>query len=208
MSVKALILDLDNTIYPVPSIGEELFKPVFDVLQQSSDYEGELEDIKQDMMRIPFQKVAAKYKFSKELKEEGDSILQNLAYEKEFPPFEDYAHLRELPHQKFLVTTGYTKMQQSKVDQLGLEKDFAEIHIVDPSKTKQTKKDVFESILERYTLDTSEVWVVGDDPESEIKAGKELGLTTVLYSKNGNHSTHATHAISHFSELGELLANK
>lgn len=208
MSVKALILDLDNTIYPVPSIGEELFKPVFDVLQNSSDYEGDLEDIKQDMMRIPFQKVAAKYKFSKSLEEKVDSVFRNLTYEKEFPPFEDYAHLRKMPHQKFLVTTGYTKMQQSKVDQLGLEKDFEEIHIVDPSKTKQTKKDVFKSILERYTLSTSEVWVVGDDPESEIKAGKELGLTTVLYSKNGNHTTHATHAISHFKELGKLLANK
>lgn len=205
MNKKALILDLDNTLYPVPSIGEELFRPFFEVLRQREDFEGELEEIKQDMMRIPFQKVAEKYRFSEQLRQKGNEILQDLTYDKRITPFEDYTELRKLPQQKFLVTTGYANLQQSKVEQLGIKGDFMEIHIVDPSTTNQTKKDVFESILRRYQYDVSEVLVVGDDPESELRAGSDLGLSTVLYAKD--HAAHAgiTPRISHFGQLHQLL---
>ncbi|WP_276495932.1 HAD family hydrolase [Pontibacter litorisediminis] len=208
MQIKALILDLDNTIYPVPSIGEELFKPFFDVLEDSGDFEGDLKEIKQDMMRIPFQKVAEKYKFSEQLKKKGDNILQNLAYDKEIEPYEDFSMVRKLPYKRFLVTTGYEKMQQSKVKQLYLEADFEEVHVVDPSKTDKTKKDVFKSILERYNYKAAEVLVIGDDPESELKAGQELGIATVLYSREGKQSPYATHSISRFEELERLLQIK
>ncbi|WP_266205594.1 HAD family hydrolase [Pontibacter kalidii] len=205
MTIKALIIDLDNTIFPVPSIGEELFRPFFHVLEESGEFKGDLKDIKQDMMRIPFQKVAQKYKFSEQLKQQGDKLLQTLKYEKPIPPFEDYAELRALPQQKFLVTTGYTNMQQSKVEKLGIKDDFEEVHIVDPSKSDLTKKDIFQSIVERYKYDTSEVLVVGDDPESELKAGRELGLGTVLYAKDSAAHSNVSPRITHFGQLKEFL---
>ncbi|OKL41514.1 HAD family hydrolase [Pontibacter flavimaris] len=206
MAIKALIIDLDNTIYPVPSIGEELFKPFFDVLEESGEYEGDLDAVEQDMMRIPFQKVAKKYKFSEQLKQQGDEILRNLKYEKDIPPFEDYKELQALPQQKFLVTTGYTNMQESKVEKLNLRNDFAEVHIVDPSKSDLTKKDVFRSIVERYKYAASEVLVIGDDPESELKAGRELGLGTVLYAKDDTAHGNISPRITHFGQLKEFLA--
>lgn len=205
MHIKALILDLDNTIFPVPSIGEELFKPFFDVLQQSGNYEGDLKDIKKDMMRIPFQKVAKQYGFTKQLKEKGDHILQELTYDKNIPTFEDYPEVKKLSCKKFLVTTGYTNMQQSKVQQLGIADDFEEVHIVDPKRTDQTKKDIIRDIMDRYGYKPQEVVVVGDDPESELKAGKELGLKTVLYSKDGGTHPNASQSISSFQQLKALL---
>ncbi|AKD04706.1 HAD family hydrolase [Pontibacter korlensis] len=203
MNKKALILDLDNTIYPVPSIGDELFKPLFDLITDCGEYKGEFEEIKKDMMRIPFQKVAKKYEFSEQLTEKGDQLLKDLTYDKEMSPFEDYATIRDISCKKFLVTTGYTKMQQSKVDRLGLEKDFDEVHIVDPSISGKTKKDIFKDILDRHGFDATDVLVVGDDPESEIKAGKELGIDTVLYTKNVTKTE--GQSISDFSQLKEFL---
>ncbi|TPE45913.1 HAD family hydrolase [Pontibacter mangrovi] len=205
MNIQALILDLDNTIFPVPSIGDELFQPFFELLEQRQDYEGDLQEIRKDAMRIPYQKVAEKYKFSEALKDKGDSILQQLTYSKHIPAFEDYAVLKQLPFAKFLVTTGYTNMQQSKIDCLGIAPDFTELHVVDPTKTDKTKKGVFQSILERYKYKPTEVLVIGDDPHSELKAGRELGIRTVLYTKQNNSSSYASCTISSFEELKELL---
>ena len=64
-----------------------------------------------------------------------------------------------------------------------LQSDFKEIHIIDPVSTDKVKKDVFVEIVERYHYSKSEVIVVGDDLNSEIKAAKELSIDAVLYDK-------------------------
>ena len=45
MSKKAIILDMDNTIYPVHSIGFKLFKVLFDLIEESGDH-ANIEEIK------------------------------------------------------------------------------------------------------------------------------------------------------------------
>ena len=102
-------------------------------------------------------------------------------------PFDEYVQIRSSGLMKFLVTTGFTKLQWSKVKMLGIENDFAEIHIVDPELSTQTKKDVFADILKRHHLIAAEVLVIGDDPESEIKAATELGIETFLYDPGNKH---------------------
>jgi putative hydrolase of the HAD superfamily len=70
---------------------------------------------------------------------------------------------------------------------LDLEKDFEEIHIVDPEISNQTKKDVFADILKRYGYAPADVLVIGDDPESEIKAAIALGIDTFLFDPEDRH---------------------
>ncbi|MFW6101476.1 MAG: HAD family hydrolase, partial [Bacteroidota bacterium] len=181
MNKKAIILDLDNTIHPVSSIGEELFKPLFRLIEDYGAFNGNMESIKKDIMSKPFQHVARKYHFSDELTNHGIELLKETTYEKEIIPFEDYMEIKKLPCEKFLVTTGFTKMQKSKIKQLGIEQDFKEIHIIDPLFSEKSKKDVFLDILQRYQYKKTEVLVVGDDPNSEIKAAKKMGLAAVLY---------------------------
>ena len=206
MKKKAIIIDLDNTVYPVSSIGEELFRPLFQLIEDSGDYTGELDEIKQEIMRKPFQKVAEEYKFSDKLAEQGIALLEELTYDKKMTAFEDYTEVRSVPCQKFLVTTGFTKMQQSKVQQLGIADDFEEVHIVDPQLSDKTKKDIFEEIVDRYGFDPAEVLVVGDDPESEVKAAKELGMDAVLYDKmNFNPHLNDNNRITDFKQLKDFL---
>jgi putative hydrolase of the HAD superfamily len=57
MRKKTVILDLDNTIYPVHSIGNELFYTLFKLIEESGEYNGNLQEIKNDIMRRPFQKL-------------------------------------------------------------------------------------------------------------------------------------------------------
>jgi len=47
---------------------------------------------------------------------------------------------------------------------------------------------VFADILKRYNYTAADVLVIGDDPESEIKAATELGIDTFLFDPEGKHA--------------------
>ncbi len=186
---RAVILDLDNTIYPVSSIAENLFEQLFSLLDQNHEeinYE-KLEAAKDELTRRPFHLVADKFNFSPELKQKGINLLKEMVYSLPMQPFEEYYHIKSMALKKFLVTTGFTKLQWSKVKMLAIEDDFEEVHIVDPETSEQTKKDIFADILARHNYTTGDVLVIGDDPESEIKAAIELGIDTFLFDPQNKH---------------------
>ena len=206
MQKKAIILDLDNTLFPTSAIGEELFAPLFKLIEENKDFTGDLDTFKQEVMRRPFQKLAPEYGFSRELTEAGISLLNELQYHKPIATFEDYEALKNYPCRKFLVTMGFTKMQESKVNNMAIKADFEEVHIVDPELTTQTKKDIFRDIIHRHGFQLSEVLVVGDDPESEIVAARELGLDAVVYDKmNFNPGLKNYFRITDFKELEKFI---
>lgn len=120
--------------------------------------------------------------------------------------FEDYEETKKLKGNKFLVTTGFEKLQWSKVHALGIEEDFKKIYIVDPAQSALTKKDIFQQIMEENSLSAHEVIVIGDDPDSEIKAASALGITTVLYEKEiRNPEAEVDFRIMDFKELVQLV---
>lgn len=205
-SKKAMIYDLDNTLYPVHAIGEELFAPLFQLIQQYGDTHLEMGHIKKDIMRKPFQEVAEKYNFNDQLKVRGLELLNKLTYDKKIDTFEDYPAILEIPGERYLVTTGFTNMQNSKINLLGVKKDFTKTYVVDPTKSDSTKKDIFEQIMIENKLQPDEMMVIGDDPDSEIKAAEALGIETVLYHKlELAENPHADHIIKDFRELVSIL---
>lgn len=190
---KALILDLDNTIYPVSSISENLFGALFEVLDQhaeiiNADDAETVDKIKKEMTLRPFQHIADEFSLNEEVRDEMIDMLRNMAYAQPMKPFDDYQHVRTIPLDKFLVTTGFSKLQWSKVKMLGIEGDFKHIHIVDPDINQLTKKDIFAGIMRTHNYAASDLLVIGDDPESEIKAAKALGIDTFLYDPANNHT--------------------
>lgn len=189
---KALILDLDNTIYPVNSISENLFAELFGILDQYSETinagdAGKVDKIKDEMTRRPFQYIVDEFSLNEEVSNKMTELLRNMAYSRPMTPFDDYRHVRAIALDKFLVTTGYPKLQWSKVKMLGIEDDFKHIHIVDPDVSQQTKKDVFEEIMQTHNYVINDLLVIGDDPESEIKAAKTLGIDTFLYDPTNRY---------------------
>jgi len=158
------------------------------------------------LMGKPFQVVAEEHGFSEELIQQCTDLLRNLTYNGEIRPFEDYEAIKEIPGDRYLVTTGFADLQWSKIKRMGVEKDFLEIHVVDPDTSSQTKKDIFADILQRKSYAVSEVLVVGDDPDSEIEAAKDLGIDTALVDKENLHPLHDCKIrIRNFSDLREWL---
>ncbi|CAN5234580.1 hypothetical protein BH09BAC6_BH09BAC6_33070 [soil metagenome] len=208
---RALILDLDNTIYPVSSIADNLFEQLFTLLDQHSgdiNYD-DLLKAKDEMTRRPYHLVADKYNFSAALKNKGTSLLQNITYDAPMQTYDEYSFIRDLPIDRFLVTTGFTKLQQSKVKMLGIEGDLKEFHIVDPETSSLTKRDVFADIIKRHHYKTQDVLVVGDDPESEIKAAIDLGIDTFLFDPDDKHSDAVvTYKARNLKEIVDFLAGE
>ena len=188
--MKKIILDLDNTIYPVNSIGEKLFRPLFDLISKK-EYgftEQDIEKAKIQIMRIPFQKVAHMFNFPETLTQDALELLRNLRYDNKIEYFIEYNNVKGLKTDKFLLTTGFTNLQQSKIRSLDIENDFKEIFIVDPDHSNFTKKDIMMQIMDKYQINKEELLVVGDDPESEIKSANELNIKTFLLDSGGEYS--------------------
>ena len=206
MSKSVLIFDLDNTIYPVSSIAKKLFEKLYAVIEKSSEYKGDLEAIKLEIQRTPFQKVASAFSFSEQLLKECMEVHINLTYDDPMQYFPDYELVRELQQTKFLVTSGFSKLQHSKIDNLGIRNDFKEIVILDLQKSNDTKKDIFKRLLEDYKLSEEEVLIIGDDIKSEIQAGKELGIDTVIYDRLEKYTDlNLSNKIENFAELPKFL---
>ncbi|MXN91847.1 HAD hydrolase-like protein [Flavobacterium sp. Sd200] len=204
MPIQAIIYDLDNTIFPVSAIGDKLFGPVFNLIAESGQHNDSLEAIKKAIMRTPFRIVAARNNFSDELTQKAIELQETLTFDEAIDTFDDYPEIHTIDAERFLVTTGFRNMQLSKINQLGIEHDFKEVHVVNP--VESSKKEVFAGILERYDYKPTEVLVVGDDPESEIKAAKDLGIATVLYDKNNiADAREADHKIEHFKDLKTII---
>jgi putative hydrolase of the HAD superfamily len=206
MSKSVLIFDLDNTIYPVSSIAENLFEKLFAVIEKSGEYKGDFEAVKLEIQRTPFQKVAGAFSFSEQLLNNCMEVHSNLTYDDPMQYFPDYKLVKELPQTKFLVTSGFSKLQHSKIENLGIRNDFKEIIILDLQQSNETKKDIFKRLLEKYKYLKKEVLIVGDDIKSEIQAGEELGIDTVIYDRLEKYP-HLNHPnkIDNFAALLKFL---
>lgn len=206
--IRAFILDLDNTIYPVNSIAHNVFKPLYALLEkhEAEIGDGNLEQIKKKLMKKAFQIIADEHGFSDDLKQKGTKLLRHTTYDYPMQAFEDYPLLKKFDQDKFLVTMGFTKMQQSKVRMLDINADFKEVFVSDPDTSTKTKKDIFKEIADKNGYRSNEILIIGDDPESEIKAGKELQMITVLYDKHGDYTgQEAHHHINHYSQLKAIV---
>ncbi len=207
MQLQAMIVDFDNTIISTPEIGDELFAPLFDLLLKENINLNALPRFREEIMRKPFQELASKYQFPEGVVKKAIALLSTLTYNKPIATYPDYSELMKIECDKFLVTTGFTRMQQSKIEMSGVANDFRQVFIVDPEKTTDTKIDVFRRIAAHNRYDTTCMLVVGDNPDSEIKAGEELGMITVLYNPGKvPHPPAATYTITHYSQLAALLA--
>jgi len=86
--------------------------------------------------------------------------------------------LRERGVRLFLVTYGVPARQEQKIDLLGIRECFEEVVVV-PLTEAPDKREVFSGILDRLGVPPAEVWVVGDRPPGEIRAGNALGAFTI-----------------------------
>lgn len=68
------------------------------------------------------------------------------------------------------------------------------------------KKGIFEKIVEREKIATEKVWVIGDNPESELIVGNSLGMNTIQrLGRYPEKSPYVDYGMNSFEELNDIL---
>ncbi len=207
---KALIFDLDNCLAAANEVGDALFEPAFEAMRQANHGTVAEEVLRQafaDVWRHPLDWVAARHGFSAAMLAAGSQAFQTIEVTGRMVGYGDLASLAELPADKFLVTSGFRRLQESKIRALQLEPLFTAIFvdaIGEPGRLG--KLGLFQKILADYRLIPEEVLVVGDNADSELAAGQRLGIATVQTLRPGVPlASKATFHIHSLTGLKQLL---
>src|SRR5437764_2684376 len=84
---------------------------------------------------------------------------------------ETLQHLAGRRHHLILMTKGNPAEQTSKVERSGLNNYFAAIEVV-----AEKNANAYQSVAEKYALDTDVTWMVGNSPRSDVNPALEAGL--------------------------------
>jgi putative hydrolase of the HAD superfamily len=203
---RAIIFDLENCLASAGEIGLEVCAPAFAAIRnanRSTLSDERLNAAFADCFWHSLDSVAAQYGFSDEMRAVGWKYFSQMEVQGALRGYADLAALSELPADLFLVTSGFRRLQTSKIKALGVEALFRAIYVdaIDES-DRRGKHRLFELISDTYRLHPADVLVVGDSLESEIDAGNRLGMRTVQILRDGVQRT--DHAIHHITSLAEL----
>ena len=207
---KAIIFDLDSCLSAADEVGRDLYRPAFEAIRKANRgvvSEGALDRAFEKSWRIPFDVIAEEYSFSAPMFEAGWKAFTQIAVTTPMKGYGDLGVLHELPMAKYLVTSGFRRLQESKVEMLGIRPLFREVLIdaIDEAERRH-KEGFFRQILQSNGLRPTEALVVGDNADSEIAAGNRLGIPTVQILRPGvTRDERARHHIQGLAELKALV---
>ncbi len=206
--IRAVIFDLDMCIFDTHSLGENILDPVLEPLQKLCLTEEVRTEIARVLWTTSLEDTIELFGIPNEVAESMRTAHQELSIPENMKTFGDEAYIKELLVHRVLVTSGYHKWQAGKIEKLGIAPLFHEVIIdaIDDRSARKGKKEIFRDIMVRHNLVPSEICVVGDNPLSELRAGKELGMLTVQTLRpTVKRTEEADHHIYHFAELRELV---
>jgi FMN phosphatase YigB (HAD superfamily) len=208
--IKAIIFDLDNCLAAADEVGAQLLEPTFEAIRRANDGRVPNEELERAFAacwRTPLDKVARDFGFSQAMLAAGWKVNARAKVMTAMRGYGDLDVLATLSALLFLVTSGFRRLQESKVDALCIKERFERVYIdaIDEPDRKG-KEGIFRDILADYELSPSDVLVVGDSAESEIAAGNRIGMPTAQILRPGVHQCPtARHFIASLDELPGLL---
>ena len=190
MKIKAVIFDLDDTLYDcsgslidasrsraakalveagLPCTEEEVYQLQKELTEKHGPY------------YHVFNEIVNKYN--------ADNKLVNIAYKaynssevSEIKPFPyvipTLKELKEKGHKLFLLTVGVHERQEKKINILGLKPYFDEIVISD-QEIGLPLEDCMRDLVGRHDINFGEAVMVGDRVREELRIAKSLGMTTI-----------------------------
>lgn len=187
--IKAVIFDLDNCLAAADEPGEQLLAPAFAAMRKANCgtlAEDALGRAFADCWRCPLDRVATDHGFSPEMLDAGWRALAAAEVTRPMRGYGDLEMLAALSARLFLVTSGFRRLQRSKIRALRAEALFAAIFIDAIDEPERLgKQGIFKRIMDTHRFAPQEVLVVGDNPDAEIAAGKRLGMITVQMLRPG-----------------------
>jgi len=208
--IRGIIFDLDSCSSAADEPGQQLFRPAFEAITRANRGSHSKEMLQKafgDMWRLPYDFVAGKYGFTPKMLSAGWHEFLQIEVVTPMFGYGDLSALNELPAALFLVTSGFRRLQESKIRALGIASLFTAIYVdaIDEP-AHRGKQRIFEDILQSHQLQPAQVLIVGDNPDSELAIGSRFGISTVQTLRPGvPYSALATHHIQNLHELKRII---
>lgn len=114
-----------------------------------------------------------------------------------------------------IITNGIERIQQGKIDALGLQDKVDCITISAQARAHKPHAPVFEMALERAGVTPDQACQVGDHATNDVAGAIRAGMSGIFYDPSGERRATAfndlsespTHVISSLSEVLELVAD-
>lgn len=193
MHYTVAIFDLDNCLLDARSVGP-LFEPAFEAIRQANHHAlspAVLEQALHQCWYTAFDLVAERYRFTPAMRAAGWAQFSQMQVRGPLQGYPDMDLLPQIPLRRYLVTSGFRRLQDSKIDALGIRPWFEQV-IIDalddePARdgAAHGKQPIFEQILAREGCAPQQALVIGDNPLSELAAGRAIGAVTVQTVRPG-----------------------
>mgnify|MGYP003974225999 FL=1 len=227
---KAIIFDTDNTLYPyLPAhraalklvklkavellgVDEESFMKAFNVSRK--EVKDQLGSTASSHSRLLyFQKTIEHLEMGTKifltLDLEQTYWREFLANARLFPGVKDFLMQLQKDKVKTANITDLTaQIQFRKMVYFGLDNLFDYVVTSEEAGSDKPSREPFQLALNKLNIDAKDIWVVGDDPQSDISGGKKFGMVTMQMNHSKTRvSEDADVVFKSFQSLYEMYSN-
>lgn len=208
------ILDLDNTLFDTRSIPARLTSRLHSRLRQANAechaVSAEvLEQAIDDTWNAPFSVVCERYSLPQTFVSIWNEWQETVSFDLPLMPYPDVISslrvFRKQGHYLCLLTSGYRRFQQAKIEALGITQLFDEIHIDAVDESRVGKAAIISDLVHSRKWNPRDLLIVGDSATNEIDAGVRLGIFTIQILRPGVIATEL--ADRHIHSLFELCGD-
>lgn len=188
--LRAAVFDLDHTLFDTRTLPAALFDPLEARVRAATVGivpDGVLGAALADAWRMPFDRVAARHRLPEVATNAWHEAASALEVTEPIAPYPDVpAALERLALLRFLLTTGFRRLQESKLKQLGLASLFVAVYVdaLDPP-GPVGKRALLQRLVAEHGLSPPEVMVIGDRADDELVAAETLGMVAVQVLRPG-----------------------
>jgi len=196
LSIRALLFDLDDTLYEEKQFVKSGFIKVAEFVEDKLKIDKDffykiLIEIfnggsRGNIFNLALEKVNIAYR---------ENVIQSMVkiYREHTPKIKLEEDVKALLvklsgiYSLGIITDGYYEVQKKKVQALGLEEMFDSIIYTDEYGREYWKPDVFgyKLALEKFQIVPGEAVYIGDNPHKDFIGAKEIGITTVRILQQG-----------------------
>jgi len=188
--LRAAVFDLDHTLFDPGTLPRALFSGLEARVRKVAAglvSAAALDAALADAWRLPFDRVAAQHRLPDAVSTAWHQAASALEVTTPLLPYADVvAGLERLPLRRFLLTTGFRRLQLSKVRQLGLTPLFVAVYVdaLEPP-GPLGKRALLKRLILEHDLPASDVVVIGDRVDDELAAARGLGMVAVQVLRPG-----------------------
>lgn len=188
--LRAAVFDLDHTLFDPRTLPVALFNNIetrFRAAAAGIVPDAVFEAALADAWRMSFDRVAARHRLPDAATIAWHEAASAVEVTEPLAPYPDVrAGLERLSLLRFLLTTGFRRLQESKLKQLGLASLFVTVYVdVLDLPGPVGKRALLQRLVAEHGLTPPEVLVIGDRADDELAAARALGMVAVQVLRPG-----------------------